>query len=131
MKDILRADGRAANATLGEGHVLRHVAVEVVADHEHVEVFVQRVHSVRPRRVGAGRQDVGEGGDADDVRGMAAARALGVVGVDRPALEGRDGRFDETRLVEGVGVDRDLDVVLVGDAQRLIDGGGGGAPILV
>ena len=54
--------------------------------------------------------------DADDVRRVAAARALGVVGVDRPALERGDRVVDEARLVQRVGVDRDLDVVALGHA---------------
>ena len=39
---------------------------------------------------------------------MAAARAFGVEGVDRAALEGRDRVLDEARFVERVGVDRHL-----------------------
>jgi hypothetical protein len=34
-------------------------AVEVVADHQHVEMLGHGVHRVGPRRVGGGRQDVG------------------------------------------------------------------------
>ena len=41
-----------------------------------------------------------------------AAGALGVVGVDRAALERGDRVVDEARLVERVGVDRDLDVLV-------------------
>ena len=34
-------------------------------------------------------------------------------------------------FVQGVGVNRDLDVVFVGDAQAAIDRGGSGAPVFV
>ena len=54
---------------------------------------------------------LGSAGDLDDVRGVAAAGPLGVVGVDRPALEGGDGVLDEAGLVERVGVDGHLHVV--------------------
>ena len=43
---------------------------------------------------------------------MAAAGALGVIGVNRPALERGDRVVDEARLVQRVGVDRHLHVVL-------------------
>ncbi len=43
VQDVLGRDGLAADAALGEGHVLGDRAVEVVADHEHVEMLVQRV----------------------------------------------------------------------------------------
>src|SRR5207247_6105614 len=69
--------------------------------------------------------------DADAVGRVAAARALGVVGVDRPTPEGADRVLDEPRLVERVGVDRDLHVVLVRDRQRAVDRGGRRPPVLM
>lgn len=72
---------------LGERHVLRDAGVEVVADHEHVEVLGQRVDGVRPSGVGRGGQHIGVGGDADDVWRVAAAGALvWKVWMVRPAI---------------------------------------------
>ena len=70
-----------------------------------------------PRRVGRARQHVRLAAHLDDVGRVAAAGALGVVGVNRPALERRDRVVDVARLVQRVGVDRDLDVVRVGDRR--------------
>ena len=89
--------------------------IEVVTDHDHVEELGLRVDAVGQRRVGRAREHVELAGDLQDVGGVAAARALAVVRVDRASLEGRDRVFDEARLVQRVGVDRHLDVVLVGD----------------
>ena len=54
-----------------------------------------------------------------------------MIGVDGAALEGGEGGFDETGFVEGVGMDRHLYIVLVGDVQAVVDAGRRGAPILV
>ena len=116
----------SANAT-SSGIVL----VEVVADHEHVEVLVERVDRERPRRVRRAREHVRLAADADDVRRVPAARALGVVGVDRAALERGDRVVDVARLVQRVGVDRDLHVVALGDAEAAVDRRGRRAPVLV
>jgi hypothetical protein len=62
---------------------------------------------------------------------VAAARTLGVEGVDRPAGDGGERALDEPGLVEGVGVDRDLHAGLVAHPQAGVDGGGRGAPVLV
>ncbi len=62
---------------------------------------------------------------------MAAARALGVEGVDGAALERGDGVLHEAALVQRVGVDHHRHVEPVGDRQAAIDRGGRGAPILV
>ena len=66
-----------------------------------------------------------------DVGRVAAARALGVIGVDGAALEGGQRVLDEAALVERVGVDHHLHVHVVGHAQAIVDGAGRGAPILV
>ena len=104
----------APDAALGERDVLGHVRVEVVADHQHVEMLVDRVDRERPGRVGRRGQHVRLAADPDDVGRVAAARALGVVGVDRPPGMARDRVLDEAGFVERVGVDGDLDV----DARR-------------
>ena len=84
-----------------------------------------------PRRVGAARQHVRLAADADDVRGVPAAGALRVVGVDRAAGDRREAVVDVARLVQRVGVDRDLDVLCVGDAEAAVDRRGRRAPVLV
>ena len=50
----------------------------------------------------------------DDVGRVPAARALGVVGVDAAARDGGEGVGHESGLVEGVGVDGELDAGLLG-----------------
>jgi hypothetical protein len=40
VQDVFRRDGLAADAALGEGEVFGDARVEVVADHQHVEVLV-------------------------------------------------------------------------------------------
>ena len=116
---------------LGEGQVLGDRGVQVMADHQHVEVLVEGVARVRPGRVGRGRQHVRVRGDLDDVRRVAAAGALGVVGVDRPAADGGQRRLQVAGLVEGVGVDRHLDAGRLGHGQAGVDRGGRRAPVLV
>src|SRR6202011_1651039 len=62
---------------------------------------------------------------------MAAAGAFGMEGMDGAALERGDGVLDEARLIERVGVDHHLHVVVVGDRQAAIDRCRGGSPVLV
>ena len=74
VQQVLGGDRRRPDPALRERQVLRHRRVEVVADHEHVEVLVERVHGVRPGRVRRRRQHVRVRGDRDDVRRVPAAR---------------------------------------------------------
>ena len=131
VQDVFGRDRLGANAALGEGHVLGDRPRQVMADHQHVEVLVDGIDRERPRRVGAGRQHVRQGGHADDVGGVAAAGAFRVIGVDRPAVDGGDGVLDEARLVERVGVNGDLNVELVGDGEAGVDCRRRRAPVLV
>ncbi len=52
MEDVFGGDRLSANAAFGECHVLRDRRIEVVANHRHVEMFVEGVHCVRVCRVG-------------------------------------------------------------------------------
>lgn len=131
MEDVLRADRRGADAGLGEGQVLGDRRVEVVADHQHVEVFLGGVDGVGPGRVGGAGQHVRLGDHGHDVRRVPAARTLGVVGVDAASGDGGEGVADEPGLVQRVGVDGDLDPGAVGDGERGVDDGRGRAPVLV
>ena len=47
------------------------------------------------------------------------------------SLEGRDGPFNERGFVQGVGMDGDLDIMLVRNREAAVDGRRGGTPILV
>jgi hypothetical protein len=76
----------------------------MVADHQHVEMLVERVDREGPRRIGRGRQHVRQAADLDDVRRMAAARTLGVIGVDDAVLEGWRWSLDESRIRSSVSV---------------------------
>ena len=131
MQNVLGRDRLWADARVREGDVLRDGGVEVVAHHEHVEVLLGGVAREGQCRIGRGRQDVGVLRQGDDVRCMAAARALGVESVDDTSADGAAGVLHETALVERVGVDGDLHVELVGDLERLVDDRVCGAPILV
>ena len=56
--------------------------------------------------------------EAEQVRHVAAAAPLHVVGVDRPPGDRRDRVLELGRLVQPVGVERDGDVVGIGEPQR-------------
>ena len=131
VQNVFGGDGFGADARIGEGHVFGHAFVEVVAHHQHVEVFGDGVDGKRAGGVGGGGQHVGIHGGLDDVGCVAAARAFGVEGVDDAAVNRLHGVFEKTAFVEGVGVDGDLDVHFVGHGQGGIDHGGGGAPVFV
>ncbi|STW48190.1 Uncharacterised protein [Klebsiella pneumoniae] len=82
VQHVFRSDGFPANARLGQGHVLSDVRVQMVADHQHIEMFIDGVEGVGQRWVGGRRQNVRVGAGGDDVRRMAAAGPFGMEGVD-------------------------------------------------
>src|SRR4029453_3662233 len=104
MRGAAKAGSSAAlgaDGGVGEGEILGDLGIEVVANHEHVEMLVHGVDGERHGGVGRRGEAVGLATDLDDVGGVPAARALRVVGVDGPALERADRVLDEARLVQG------------------------------
>src|SRR3546814_2412748 len=90
------------------------------------DLLVHGIHRVGHGRIGRRRQYIGEPGHLDDVRRMAAASAFGMEGVDGAVLEGGNRVLDEAALVQRIGMDGDLDVMLFGNRQAVVDGGRGG-----
>ena len=131
MQNILRRDGLLADAAFGKSEIFGDRRIEMVAHHQHIEMLVDGVAGVGPRRIGRRRQHVLQPRHLDDVGRVAAAGAFGVEGVDGAALERLDGVFDEAGFVERVGVDHHLDVVIVGNRQAAVDRRRRRAPILV
>ena len=122
----------------GRAHAIERelvVAGQVVAQHvhqlDHGGVLGRGVDAVREGRVGGRGEDVRLAGQAHHIGRMAAARALDVVRVDRPAVDHAQRVLDEQPLVESVGVQADLHVVGVGDAQGHVERGGVRADVLV
>ena len=122
LQHVFGCDGFRTNPAFGKRYVGRHVRVEVVTDHDHVEQLGLAVDAIGQGRVGGAWQYVALAGDLDDVRGVTATRAFGVEGVNGATFEGIDGVFDVTAFVEAVGVHRDLDVQFIGSAQRVTQG---------
>ena len=96
VQDVLSGDGFFADATLSKRQVFGDGGVQVVAHHQHVHVFVQRVDGVRACGVGGGGQHIGFAHHFQNVRRMTATRTFGVEGVDGAALESRNGVFHKT-----------------------------------
>ena len=99
VQNVLRGNGLAADAGFGEGHVLGDVRIQVVTDHQHVEMFIRGVDRIGSRRVGGRRQYIGFTAGLDDVRSMSTTGTFGVIGVNGPALHCRQGVLDETRFI--------------------------------
>src|SRR5919109_4945473 len=59
--------------------------------------------------------------DLQDIGRMAATSALAVIGVDGTAGDRRHRLLEMARLVERIGMDKGLDIVLVSDTQAAID----------
>ena len=62
---------------------------------------------------------------------MPAPGALGMERMNSSAFERRDRVLDKAAFVQCVGMQHDLDVMVVGDGEAAIDGGRGRSPILV
>ena len=131
MQNILRRDSFASDAAFGECYVFRNFWVEMVANHQHVEVFIHCIDCEGPGRVGRGRQHIRLTAYFDNIRRMTAASTFGMEGMDVAALESSDRVLDEAGLVQGIGVDRHRDVGVLRNRQAIVNRSRCRAPILV
>src|ERR1700730_15714051 len=104
MQNIFGCYGLRTDATFGERHIFGYLRVQVMTHHEHVEVLRNCVYRVGPSRVRRGWQNIWKRGDANNVRRVSSTRAFGMVGVDGSAVDRRDRGLQESRFVDGVGM---------------------------
>jgi len=95
MQDIFCRDGLLADAAFGKRKILGDRRIEMVADHQHVQMLVDGVAGGRPRRIGEGRQHVFQAGDLDDSGAWPAPAPSVMEGVNGAALEGFYRVFDK------------------------------------
>src|SRR5216683_4516600 len=131
MQNVLSRYRFLTDAALGEGNVLGNAAIQMVSYHHHVERLFDRIRGVGPGWSRRRRNDVRLTAHFDDVRGVPATSPFGVKCVNGSALERRDGVFDKATLVQGVGVDKNLDIHLIRDRKAAINGGASGSPVLM
>lgn len=131
MQNIFGSDRFPANARFGEGDVFSDIWIEMVADHQHVEMFIDGVDGIRQRRVGGGGQNIRMCAGGDDIRRMAATCAFGMESMNGAIADRCQRILNKTGLIERVAVQRYLNVHFVGHGQRAVDSGRRGAPVFV
>lgn len=116
MQDVFGGNGLCSDTAFGKCDVFGNVAGQVVADHQHVKMFIESVACVWSRGIGTGWKNVVMFNDGNDVGRMSTACTFSVVSVDSAILESSDGSLNKARFVECVCVNESLNVVLVADA---------------
>ena len=122
VQQILGGDGLGPDARFGEGDVLGNLRVEMMADHQHVEMLVDGVDREGPGRDWWTRAARWPRRRRVMMSGAwpPPAPSLWKVWMVRP-LNARMRVLDEAGLVERVGVDRDLHVEFVGHVEAGVD----------
>ncbi len=62
-------------------------------------MFIDGIDRIGPGRIGRRGQDIGEHSSADDIGGMSAARAFGMIGVDHATRDGLERSFEKAGFV--------------------------------
>ena len=74
---------------------------------------------------------MGLAADLDDIRRVATAGPFGVKGMDDTLFHRRDGVLDKAAFIQRVGMDHHLHIHRISNAETIVDGRRGGAPILM
>ena len=93
VQDVFGRDGFFADAAFGKGQVFGDAGIQVVADHQHVHMLIERVVGEGHGRVGRAGQKVRLTHHLQNVGRMAAPRAFGVKGAQAAPPRGFDGVF--------------------------------------
>ena len=96
MQDVFGSDRFFADAAFGKGEVFCYAGIEVMANHQHVHMLVERVDRVGSRGVCGRGEHVLLAHDFQNIGRMSAPCALCVEAVNRAAFECRNGVFHKS-----------------------------------
>ena len=131
MQHVFSSNRFRTDTAFSKSSVRRDSRVQVVAHADHVKQLGLGVHTKGQAGVGRRRQHVHEAGCTNDVRCVTTAATFRVECVDGTAFKRSDGVFHIARLIQRVGVDGHLHIVLVGNAQAGTNGVGCSTPVFV
>ncbi len=121
MQNIFRSDGFAANTRFRKRDIFRNGWVEMVAHHQHVEMFIDGIHSVRACRISRRGQHIRQPTGSDNIWCVTATRTFGVIGVNGTITNRRQCVFDKATFIQGIGVNGNLGVGLFCHIQTVIN----------
>ena len=131
MQDVFGGDGFAADAAFGKGHIFGNFRIKVMADHQHVQMLVNRVDRKWTCRVGRAWQNVGFATQLDDIRRMATTGTLGMEGVNGAPLKRCASMFDKAAFIQRIGMNHDLNIKVIGNRKAGINRGWCRAPVFM
>ena len=113
MQNVFRRDGLFADAAFSKSQIFRDGRVEMVAHHQHVEMFIQRILGERPRRIGRRGQHIFKFRHAHNVGCVTATCAFRMESMNGAAFERFDRVFDKAGFIQRVTVQHHLHIVVV------------------
>lgn len=87
--------GLRPNTTVCKGDVFWYILRQMMAGHDHVDMFFDCINSVWLCRAGTAWENIWVLNERDHVRGVATASTLNMVGVNRTILERCGRTFNE------------------------------------
>ena len=131
MQNIFRRDGFTANTGFRKRDIFRNGGVEMVTNHQHIEMLIDRIHGVRACWICRRWQHVRQPARSDDIGRMSTTRTFGVISVNSTITNRCQCIFDKTAFVERIGMNSHLRVGLFRHIQAVINRCGGRTPIFM
>ncbi len=117
MQHAFGDDGFGADTAFGKGDVGRDFRIEIMAYHNHIKEFGDRVLAAGQCRIGRAWQDVILAHHFQQIRRVTAACAFAVIGVDGAPVEGCDGVLDIAGFVQRIRMDGHRHVIFIGNRK--------------
>src|SRR5258708_5747683 len=131
MQDILSGDSLRTDTALGKSDIFTHMRIEMVADHQHIQVLRKSIRGKRHRRVCRRWQNIVERSNTDNIRRMPTTGSLGMIGMNGSSRNGCDGIFNKASLIDRICVNCHLHIIGISDLQARIDCSRRSPPVLV
>ena len=131
MENIFCGNGFRTDPGICKSYVFWDPLIQMVANHQHVQMLIQSIYCIRHGRVSRRGKYVGSCRCPDNVRGMAAAGAFCMVCMDSPSCNSYQSIFHTAAFVKSICMDGYLDVIVVGHVQAVVNGSRSRTPVFM
>ena len=117
MQNIFCRNCFRAYPGISKGYIFRNRFIQVMTNHQHIQMFINCIYCKRPCWISRRRQYIWIHGSFDNIRCMTATGAFCMIGMNHSSIDSFDGIFQKPCFIQCIGMNGYLHIMFISNFQ--------------